>query len=254
MPLRFDAPYFRALDATGAPIAGAKLYFYKTGTSTPKNTFTEKDLKIANTHPVIADANGLFGSIWLESGDYKVILKTAEDLDVWSTDPYSNESSDLLTDIDTENIKDGAITQAKLDPNISFGSESYLTEESKLLVSGGSLQGNHTVLKDLVEDITVDDIDNTLGIGTNNKYNNGDVLRVKATTLPTGITAKDYYVINATTSTIQISETFNGDPVVIQAIGAEVDVYKPQHVGVFNTLKVENVLTVPEGSSVSVVG
>lgn len=88
---RLFMPFFRAIDANGDPMSGAKLYFYITGTTTPKNTYSQSDLDPGhvNANPVVADGNGLFGLIYLEQDvNYKVILKSSADVSVQTIDPY----------------------------------------------------------------------------------------------------------------------------------------------------------------------
>jgi hypothetical protein len=88
MKLFSDAP-FRAVDANGNPLAGAKLYFYETGTSTPKDTYSDiADPPTANANPVVADGNGLFAPIYLANGTaYKAILKDSSDNTIQTIDP-----------------------------------------------------------------------------------------------------------------------------------------------------------------------
>lgn len=74
-------PFFQALDANGDPYSGAKLYFYRTGTSTLLDTYTTSALTTANSNPVVADSAGRFGPIYLgTSYDYKAILTTSTGL------------------------------------------------------------------------------------------------------------------------------------------------------------------------------
>lgn len=84
---------FTAVDGDGHVRANAKLYFYETGTSTPQATYSDSDLSVTNTNPVVADSNGLFSAIYLgEAPDfsaYKAILKTSADVTVWTTDPIA---------------------------------------------------------------------------------------------------------------------------------------------------------------------
>lgn len=76
-------PFFQAIDGNGNPISGAKLNFYRTGTSTPQDTYTTSALNIANANPVVADSNGRFPPIYLGTAfDYKVILTDAADVTV----------------------------------------------------------------------------------------------------------------------------------------------------------------------------
>ena len=62
------------------PSSGAKYFFFESNTSTPKNTYSDKDLTTPNTNPVISDSNGLFPDIWLETGEYKVRLTDNNDI------------------------------------------------------------------------------------------------------------------------------------------------------------------------------
>ena len=81
-------PFLHVLDGDGVPIAGAKLYTYEAGTTTPRATYSDRELTSANANPVVADANGLFGAIFLAEDDYKLVLKTSADVLVWTCDNY----------------------------------------------------------------------------------------------------------------------------------------------------------------------
>lgn len=92
--VRYYTPNAFEIDANGVPLAGAQLFFYITQTSTPLNTYQDVALTTANPNPVIADANGRFGNIFLvPSTAYKVQLWTAPTVDnptgsqIWSMDP-----------------------------------------------------------------------------------------------------------------------------------------------------------------------
>lgn len=67
--------------------AGAKLYFYATGTSTPQNTYQDADLTTPHANPVVADSAGQFAQIFLDPSlpDYRVVKKTSADVttDTW---------------------------------------------------------------------------------------------------------------------------------------------------------------------------
>lgn len=85
MASRFILPY-ADVGSGILPSSGAKLFFYETGTSTPKDTYTDSAATIPNANPVIADSTGLFGDIWI-SGTYKVVLKDKNDVQIWEADP-----------------------------------------------------------------------------------------------------------------------------------------------------------------------
>jgi hypothetical protein len=88
------APFFQQVDSNGAPLSGAKLYFYQTGTSTLLDTYTSSSLSTPNANPVVADSEGRWGPIYLgTSSDYKVILKDASDVTIATTDPVFASST-----------------------------------------------------------------------------------------------------------------------------------------------------------------
>lgn len=95
---RFPIPRQDCFDTNGAPRAGAKLYFYTTGTTTPLATYSDSTLITPNANPVVADSAGLFGEIFLtQAAVYKVVLKTSADVVVWTADPVpgGTTSADL---------------------------------------------------------------------------------------------------------------------------------------------------------------
>lgn len=87
----FDTGIFSVNATNGSVGVGYKLYFYTTGTSTPKATYpTRADADAgtnANANPVVAASDGRFAPIWLTSGDYKVILKDFDDVTLETKDP-----------------------------------------------------------------------------------------------------------------------------------------------------------------------
>lgn len=87
MPQPFTLPLQIPLSTSGALLAGAKLYFYQTGTSTPQDTYSSYTLAggTENTNPVVADSNGVFPVIWLgRTTRYRVLLTTSADV------PFAN--------------------------------------------------------------------------------------------------------------------------------------------------------------------
>ena len=72
--------YMPALDLNGAPVAGAKLYFYENETTILKNTFTTAALNVANANPVVANAAGVFPSIFAdEDEEFSVAIVGPDD-------------------------------------------------------------------------------------------------------------------------------------------------------------------------------
>jgi hypothetical protein len=87
---RFVLPY-ADVGAGIRPSSGAKLFFYATGTSTFKSTFTDATGSTANTNPVIANANGVFPAIFF-NGSFNVALKDSNDVQIWTADPVNSNA------------------------------------------------------------------------------------------------------------------------------------------------------------------
>lgn len=102
MPVQFTAGRFAAEDDAGNPLVGGLLYTYVSGTTTNKATYTSSTLGTANTNPVVLNARGE-AQVWLGSGSYTMVLKTAAGVTVWSVDGVSDGSlADQIT------VNDGA--------------------------------------------------------------------------------------------------------------------------------------------------
>lgn len=97
MAILYDLGLFSVVDTDSSIGVSWKLYFYDTGTTTPKATYpTEADaaaLTNANANPVVAGADGRFGEIWLVDADYKVILKDENDVTKVTRDPAVSSGS-----------------------------------------------------------------------------------------------------------------------------------------------------------------
>lgn len=96
----FDTGIFSVNSSAGAIGVGYKLYFYTTGTSTPKNTYPTRADAVAgtnaNANPMVAASDGRFDPIWLTDGDYKVILKDFDDVTLETRDPGDDDVSGRL--------------------------------------------------------------------------------------------------------------------------------------------------------------
>lgn len=91
----FTFPKQQALDNSGNPLPGAKLFFYETGTSSPKNTYQDADFNTPHANPVVADAFGVFPPIWLDTsaGDYRVRLTDSANVEKWTVDDVAGDLS-----------------------------------------------------------------------------------------------------------------------------------------------------------------
>ncbi len=82
----FYFPFQQALDDIGESLDGAKLNTYEAGTSNPLATYSDQDLTVPNTNPIIADAAGRFGKIYLQKEAYKFVLTDKNDVTIWTAD------------------------------------------------------------------------------------------------------------------------------------------------------------------------
>jgi hypothetical protein len=83
-------PVLRAVDANGAPLPGALLQFYVTGTTTPTNVYSSASLGTALSNPVAADSGGLFVPIYTDPAvTYRVQLQTSVGALIRDIDPVA---------------------------------------------------------------------------------------------------------------------------------------------------------------------
>jgi hypothetical protein len=76
-------------DDAGDPLVSGKVYFYETGTTTLKATYSDVDYTIANTNPVILTAAGRQPNIFFE-GVAKAILATSAGTQILVRDPVGD--------------------------------------------------------------------------------------------------------------------------------------------------------------------
>lgn len=80
-------------DSNGVPLSGGRLYTYAAGTTTPLTTYTSSDGLTANANPIELNSAGRVSGtteVWLEiTAAYKFILKTTDDVQLWSADDIS---------------------------------------------------------------------------------------------------------------------------------------------------------------------
>lgn len=76
--VRFYTPTPFEFDSNGVPLVGGQYFTYVTGTDTPLATYSDLNLTVPNTNPIVADSNGRFGSVFLsQTQAYKIALYTA---------------------------------------------------------------------------------------------------------------------------------------------------------------------------------
>jgi hypothetical protein len=87
MSYRFPDPNPVLISLLGTESAAdGTLQFYSYQTTTPKATYSDRDLTIPNANPVELDASGRAETeIWLD-GEYTVVLRDADDTVIWTRD------------------------------------------------------------------------------------------------------------------------------------------------------------------------
>lgn len=86
-------------------LGGGKLYFYNTGTSTPKTTYSNVGLTIANTNPVVLDADGRQPDIFFD-GVAKAVLTDSSGTVIDTKDPVGETSQLAFQLWQTERVYD----------------------------------------------------------------------------------------------------------------------------------------------------
>jgi hypothetical protein len=134
--LFLPAPVLRAVDQNGAPLPGALLQFYLTGTTTPTNVYTDKTLGTPLSNPVVADAGGLFAPIFLDpTVSYRCQLLTSAASLIRDIDPVAAPTS----------IAANSITSAMLQAGVAVANIGYTPlnkagdTATNLLISATSL-------------------------------------------------------------------------------------------------------------------
>lgn len=92
MTSRFIDPIPQYTNDAGEPLAGGKLYFYDSGTTDFRNTYSDAGLTTANANPVILDSAGRPPSIFLQ-GNYKLVVTDSNDVQLSERDPVSGSST-----------------------------------------------------------------------------------------------------------------------------------------------------------------
>jgi hypothetical protein len=89
------------LDDNGAPVNAGLVGFFRTGTSTEQDTYSDSTLDTANANPVVLNSAGrsttaIYGDP--SSGfDYRIRLATAADVQIWQYDDIVVDGADTAT-------------------------------------------------------------------------------------------------------------------------------------------------------------
>ena len=94
MAFQFVNPAPVLFDLLGIePAAGGSLLFYERGTTTPKDTWSDPDLAVLNSNPVLLDSSGRSNTqIWMD-GEYTVVLRDGDGEQVWAREMGSGQAA-----------------------------------------------------------------------------------------------------------------------------------------------------------------
>lgn len=91
---RFGSLGTQYFNNSGEPLISGRIYFYESGTTTPKNTYADINLTILNTNPVILTAAGRQPNVFFD-GVAKAILADADDVVIETRDPVGQTDLDM---------------------------------------------------------------------------------------------------------------------------------------------------------------
>lgn len=104
----FDTGIFSVIDAASAIGVGWQLAFYTANTASTINSYSAPVGGVANTIPVLSDAEGRFPQMWVDDGqsikwvlanEIGEIITTVDDFDIPATPPsFSPALDDFLSD------------------------------------------------------------------------------------------------------------------------------------------------------------
>lgn len=143
-------PRFQVGDASGLPRAGAKLYFYQSGTTTPIAVYQDAGKTTPHANPVVADATGTFPEIFVDTDPYKVVLTTAGDVEIDTIDAIPLQASADLVGADLAAIEALASTGILVRSASNTYALRTITGGTGITVGNGDgVSGNPTITPDL---------------------------------------------------------------------------------------------------------
>jgi hypothetical protein len=198
MATLFTADRFTPTDGNGHVYAGAQLFFYQTGTTTPQTVYADSGATTPLSNPVVADANGLFAAIYLSNVNaYKCVLQTSTGATIRTTDPVSPGSG-----ASTTFIPQGRLTLASGSPVMTANQASATT------IYYSPYNGNQVPLYDGVSAFAATTFAELSNVTTNSSTGNAGPAAVTTT--------KNYDLFvwsNAGTPTLTRGGAWNSDTV-----------------------------------------
>ena len=99
---RFTIPSNQEFDENGNPLVGAQLFFYTVGTTTKKTIYSDAALSVVSANPIISDSGGYFPDVFLARDNYKIVLKDANNVEIYTKEPVRFPYATGITDNATQ--------------------------------------------------------------------------------------------------------------------------------------------------------
>jgi hypothetical protein len=162
---RFYNPYANVLGPTGAPVPGALLNFYVSGSSTVRaTTYADVGLTTPNSNPVVADATGTFPAIFLDPAvTYRVIctyppVGILSPVQIYFADPVTGAAGSS-TNTTPPSLFSGIAASALPSSIVSFTTSGYSTPG----LGGGSYVSDLLATSSLVSTCPLFCVEDSLG-------------------------------------------------------------------------------------------
>ncbi len=160
------------MDSEGRPLKLGYLYSYAPGTTTPKDTYNDSTLLVANPNPMQFDGSGRLFDVFLTSGGYKLEVRDVNDVVIWSQDDVyaavdGTDLANLETEID-QNKEDLVTVFSVYDEDSSPASSTayeLTLQESSLTAPTAYKQGMTILFKPQLANTTTTPTVNVEGLG-----------------------------------------------------------------------------------------
>jgi hypothetical protein len=145
-PFANPRPFY--VDNNGNPIVGATLTFYASGTSTLFATYADAALITPNLNPLPSVEGGMFGPVYMQTGNYRVVLKDPAGVLIYDADPVQGDFwgsiVELLSDTAQVKYQSGSYTVLAADNNKTIA---MTTQTSAVSLSGANVNGWNVTIK-----------------------------------------------------------------------------------------------------------
>lgn len=160
---------------TGIVGVGFKINFFETGTTTPRDTFSDITLTIANTNPIIADANGRFIDVFVDDITlYKSVLTNTNDNTLETLDPIDPQTFSL-NDFDPRPLSLWGLTAGDAN-NYTLAADPTITENENTHIFAVTIHVDCNAGCDLsIDDLSIKDLKKYDGAGGKVDLEDGDL-------------------------------------------------------------------------------